>query len=349
MSRGDRASTGRRRLLIAGAATAAAAATRGGHAQQSASGGPAAPAVTSPPAAASAATPRAKGPLVWLDMDQAELDAAYDQSRYAPNMQQVLKRYAVNSEIVRARLGAPRRIAYGATPIEALDVYMTDKPRAPVNIFIHGGAWRTGEAKDYAFPAEMFVRAGIHCVVPDFTSVMETGGNMLPMAEQVRRAIAWVHRNATAFGGDPARIFVSGHSSGAHLASVALTTDWNRDFDAPPDVIKGAMCCSGPYDLKAPRLSARSNYIKFSDEIEQALSAPRHLERIRVPVIIAYGTLETPDYQRQGREFAAALKAAGKPVQTIVGEAYNHFEIIETMASPYGLIGRAVLEQMKPA
>src|SRR5881296_2272477 len=97
--------------------------------------------------------PRSKGPAVWLDMDQAELDAAYDQSVYAPNLQQITKRYATNSEGVRARLGAPQRYAYGATPVEGLDVYMTKRPNAPINIFIHGGAWCTGLAKNYAFPA----------------------------------------------------------------------------------------------------------------------------------------------------------------------------------------------------
>ncbi len=64
-------------------------------------------------------------------------------------------------------------------------------------------------------------------------------------------------------------------------------------------------------------------------------------------MIVAYGTLETPEFQRQSRDFAAAVKAAGKPVQLLVGEEYNHFEIPETLASPYGLLGRAVLEQMK--
>src|SRR3989442_7177726 len=101
--------------------------------------------------------PRVKGPKVWLDMDQAELDGAYDQSVYAPNLQQIVKRYASNSEAVRARLGAPRRYAYGTTPVEGLDVYVTKRPSAPVNIFIHGGAWRVGLAKDYAFAAELFV------------------------------------------------------------------------------------------------------------------------------------------------------------------------------------------------
>src|SRR6266704_6315660 len=86
--------------------------------------------------------PRVKGPRVWLDMDQTELDAAYDQSVYAPNLQQVVKRWATNSEGVRARLGAPQRYAYGPTPIEGLDVYRTKRPNAPINIFIHGGEWR---------------------------------------------------------------------------------------------------------------------------------------------------------------------------------------------------------------
>jgi arylformamidase len=293
--------------------------------------------------------PRVKGPRVWLDMDQAELDAAYDQSVYAPNLQQIVRRYATNSEAVRARLGVPRRYAYGATPIEGLDVYVTRRPNAPINVFIHGGAWRTGLAQNYAFPAELFVHAGAHYVVPDFTLVQDVGGSLMPMAEQVRRAVAWVYRNAQTFGGDPNRIYVSGHSSGGHLAGVVLTTDWGRDFNLPADTVKGGLCCSGMFDLKPVRLSARSSYVKFSDEMEQALSPQRHLDKLNAPAIVAYGTLETPEFQRQSRDFAAAAKAVGKPVQLLVAEGYNHFEIAETLANPYGLLGRAVLEQMKLA
>src|SRR5262245_32611789 len=79
---------------------------------------------------AAAATPRVKGPPVWLDMDQAELDAAYDQIKYAPNLPQITKRYGTNSEAVRSRIGAPRRFAYGPTAIEAVDVYATKLPNA---------------------------------------------------------------------------------------------------------------------------------------------------------------------------------------------------------------------------
>ncbi|MBV8165925.1 MAG: alpha/beta hydrolase [Alphaproteobacteria bacterium] len=282
----------------------------------------------------------AQGPKVWLDLDQKALDDAYDQAVYAPNLQQIIGRYATNSEAVRARLGAPQRLAYGPSAIEALDLYRTDKPNAPVQIFIHGGAWRTGLAKDYAFPAELFVRAGAHFVVPDFINVLEADGSLMPMAEQVRRAIAWVARNAGSFGGDPERLYLSGHSSGAHLAGVALIGN---------ESIKGALLCSGMYDLKPARLSARSKYVAFTDAMEDALSTQRHLARIACPVILAHGTKETPEFIRQTRDFAAALKAAGKPVELLVADGYNHFEVIETLANPYGLLGRAALAQMNLA
>ncbi len=288
-----------------------------------------------------------KGPLVWLNMDQKELDDAYDQSKYAPNLQQIVKRYESNSNAMRARLGEPKRFNYGPTAIERLEVYSTKRPNAPIHIHIHGGAWRQRPATEYAFPAEMLMNAGAHYVVPDFISVDETNGDLMPMVEHVRRAIAWTVRNAQSFGGDAERLYLSGFSSGAHLAGVALLTPWRADFDLPDNVIKGAVLSSGMYDLKPVRLSARSKYVRFTDEIEERLSTQRHLARINTPLVLAHGTYETLEFQRQTRDFAAALKAAGKPVQYFVNENYNHFEMMETFANPYGLLGRAVLDQMQ--
>src|SRR5258708_9290232 len=95
-------------------------------------------------AAAQQAARRQKGPRVWLDMDQKELDDAYDQSVYAPNREQLSKRRASDSELVRARLGAPKRVAYGSTPHEMLDIYPTRTENAPVAVFVHAGAPRRG-------------------------------------------------------------------------------------------------------------------------------------------------------------------------------------------------------------
>jgi arylformamidase len=293
--------------------------------------------------------PHVHGPKVFLNYDQVELDAAYNQASYAPNMQQVQARYASNSEMARIRLGAPMRAAYGPGEGEALDIYRTEAGNAAVHIFVHGGAWRRGYAKNYGFLAEPFVASGAHCIVPDFAGVEDTGGNLGPIVEQVRRAIAWTYRNAAMFGGDPARIYLSAQSSGGHLSGCALVADWKKEYGVPDDVLKGALLISGMYDLKGPRLSSRSSYVKFDDAIEEALSPQRHIDRIHTPLIVAYASLDTPEFQRQSREFAEAVKAAGKPVEVIRGEGYNHFEFLETMANPYGILGRAALGQMRLA
>jgi arylformamidase len=298
--------------------------------------------------ATAAASVRAKGPIVWLDMDQRELDDAYDQTKYAANMAQVGRRRALLSDWARKRLGPPQRFAYGDKPIEGLDLYKTAKPNAPIMVFIHGGAWRNGNAHDNAYAAELYVNAGAHYAVLDFDSVVDVGGDLMVLADQVRRGVAWVYNNAEKFGGDRNRLYVCGHSSGGHLCGVVLTTDWRR-YGLPADCIKGGTLCSGMYDLEPVRLSARSKYVNFTDEIVEELSSQRHLDRLNCPIIVAHGTEETPEFQRQARDFAAAVKAAGKPVTFLVGEAYNHFEMSETTASPYGLVGYEVLRQMRLA
>jgi arylformamidase len=292
------------------------------------------------------ATAKIKGQIVWLDMDQQELDDAYDQIVYAPNRDQIGKRRLANSAAALTRLGKPKRFAYGATPIEGLDVYCTKTPNAPVAIFVHGGAWRNGTAAEFTSLAEPFVHAGAHFVVLDFTNVDDAKGSLFPMVEQVRRAVGWVYRNAKEkFGGDANRLHLISHSSGSHLAGCTVTHDWPAD-GLPRDILKGATLSSGMYDLKPVRLSKRSKYVAFTDEMEDKLSAMRHLDKLHTPLILTYGTYETPEFQRQSRDFAAAVKAAGKPVELMVGEGYNHFEMLETLTNPYGLLGRAVLTQM---
>lgn len=318
-----------RRSVLAGAAAAAAAA----------------PALAQIPGQPN----HVKGPRVFLDYDQAELDAAYDQSVYAPNQPQVTGRYVTNSEATRSRLGAPKQFAYGPTAVETLDVYPAKQANAPIHVFIHGGAWRGGKAKDYGFPAENFVNAGATYVVPDFVWVQDAGGDLGVMVDQVRRAVAWVYKNASSFGGDASRLYLSGHSSGGHLAGVILTTDWQKDFNLPADIIKGGVCGSGMYELSPVRLSARSSYVKFTDQMVAAYSSQRHIDKLNCPVTIVHGTFETPEFQRQNREFAAAVKAAGKPVELVVAQGYNHFEVMETLAHPYLFMGRAALQQLKLA
>jgi arylformamidase len=291
--------------------------------------------------------PHEKGPRVWMDMDQWDIDAAYDQVFYAPMGYQITKRIASASDAVRARLGEPLRLAYGPSEIEKLDVYKARKSDAPIFVFIHGGSWLGGTAKDHAYPAEMFVNAGANFIVIDFIQIKEADGDLRVMAEQVRRAIAWVYKNAASFGADANRLYIGGRSSGAHLTGVALVTDWAKDFGVSADIVKGGVCSSGMYDMKPVRISKRSSFVKFTDEMEEAMSSQRHLNLLTAPVMVAIGTNETPEFQRQGRDFAAAAKAAGKDVTLTVAPDYNHYEMGESFGNPYGPSGRASLALMK--
>ena len=319
-----------RRLVVAGAAGAIALASDPALAQR-----------LPVPAA------RAKGPLVWLDMDQKDLDDAYDQAVYAFNRDTIFERSREADARALAKVGAPRRVNYGPLEIEQNLIYRTDRQRAPTLIFIHGGAWHSGRSSPAAM-AEVYVKAGAHFVSVDFYGVEDTGGDLFTMVDQCKRAVAWVVRNAESFGGDPNRIYLCAHSSGAHLAGCVLITDWAKE-GLSSDIVKSALLGSGMYDLKPVRLSSRSSYVKFTDEMEDALSAQRHLDRFRTPVILTYGTLETPEFQRQTRDFAAALTAVGKPMQLLAGKGYNHFESLETLGNPYGFMGRAALEMMNLA
>jgi arylformamidase len=294
---------------------------------------------------------RAKGPRVFLDYDQQELDDAYDQAAYAPNRDELVARLRQASKEVRERLGAPLRKPYGPAAVEQLDIYRAREsplPSAPVVVFLHGGAWQRGIAAEHAYAAEMFVKAGVHFVVPDFDRVQDAKDALFTMADQVRRAVAWTFRNARSFGGDAGRLYVIGHSSGAHLGGCVAITRWD-DMGLPPNAVKGYVLQCGMYDLRGPRLSKRSAYVPFTDEMEHALSPQRHLERIVAPVALVYGSLETPEFQRQSRDFAAALRAAGKAVELTLAEGCNHFEVAGTLADPEGYSGRAALKLVTPA
>src|SRR5258705_3819460 len=199
--------------------------------------------------------PHPKGPLVFMNYDQIELDAAYDQSAYAPLASQIQARRTTNSEEVRRRLGEPRRESYGPSEVEKLDIFRTSRANAPAFIFAHGVAWLGGSSREYHFAAENITTAGAHYVTPDFIAVGAANGDIRIMAEQVRRSIAWVYKNAASFGGDPNRIYLCGQSSGAHLSVVALVTDWQMDFCLPTDLIKDETLLSGIHEIITYRCS----------------------------------------------------------------------------------------------
>lgn len=293
---------------------------------------------------------------VFLHYTQAELDRAYDQRAWAANAAEVIASYATISQAVKARYPFTTE-HYGPGEDELLDIYppvmaagpgasaaTNGKAGAPVHVFVHGGAWQRLTKDESAFAAPAFVENGAIYIALNFSVLPKV--RLPDMADQCRRAIVWISRNAWRFGGDPQRIHLSGHSSGGHLAAVLLTTDWKAmGLEASP--LRSGLVASGMYDLGPVLLSARSSYVKLDKAEEDALSPMRHLDRVVCPIAVAYGDGETPEFKRHARDFAAALKAKVRHASLLVeGKNQNHFELALTLGKTDGLLGKIALEQM---
>jgi len=272
---------------------------------------------------------------VFLHYTQEELNRNFDQRAWVPNALEVIARYAPSSAATRARFAHRANVAYGPGADETLDIFPAEGSGRPVQVFVHGGAWRNFTKDDYSFPADAYVPAGIHTVVVNFTNLPNL--RLPEMIGQVRRAIRWVHENARSLGGDPERLYLSAQSSGAHLSAMALAMD---------HYVKAATLVSGPYFLEPVMLSPRSAYVTLTATEVNELSPGLQAHRIRCPVIVAYAEHDTDEFQRQSREFAAALEKSGRLSRLMRVPGVNHFELTECFADPEHALMRAIFEQM---
>jgi len=279
---------------------------------------------------------------VFLHYTQEELDRNFDQRAWAKNSEAVIARYAPRSAAVRARLAHQERIPYGRSPDEFLDFFPADRQGAPIQLFVHGGRWVNFVSADYSFVAEPLVEAGIHSAVMNFSKLPAV--RLPAMVEQVCRALSWIHAHAASLGADPGRIYLAGHSSGAHMAALAAATDWAAQ-GLPAGLVRGATLVSGPYDMDAVMASARSAYVKLDPAEKDLMSPLRQAGRIRCPVIVAYADGDTDEFRRQSQAFAEALARSGTLAGTICVAGRNHFEIMETLGDRDGEIVRAMLAQ----
>jgi arylformamidase len=272
---------------------------------------------------------------VFLDYTQEQLDQAYDQLVWAPHRDAIQAEIRKDCEAVRKAM-PPRTERYGKSEMQLLDIYArAGAARVPVLVYLHGGAWLRGSRLDVAYPAPAVTGRGAALVLPDFDNVSVVP---LPrMIAQCREAVDWTVRNAASFGGDPDRVYLAGHSSGAHLASCVLLAD---------SAIKGALLISGMYDLHAPLLSARSKYVKVTPEEESAASAMRHLGRIRCPVAVAWSIGDSPEFRRQAEVFAAALAGMGRLASRTEVFSPNHFEEPRQLADPDSVLSRVLFSLM---
>jgi len=259
---------------------------------------------------------------IFLDYDQKALDDQYEQRVWVPHAEEIIKRYAAASDQVRSRLGQPRTEKYGPTPPETLDIYGSGKKAF---VFVHGGAWRRQTSREQAFPAEAVIAAGAAYVALNFEKLPAV--TLPEMAAQVQRGIEWVYQNLSK------DVVLCAHSSGAHLSACALVK---------LSVVRSALLISGVYDLLPVRLSARNDYVRLDEKLEQEYSPIRHADRIKARVTVGWGEHDNAEFRRQSQAFAAKLSAP-----TLVGKGLNHFDFVETLADPRSPLGRVALTMLQ--
>jgi len=294
------------------------------------------------PPAIAAPSPAASAP-VFLDYGKEEIDKAYDQSFWAPRMAELEAQDTADSAAVRRKM-PPRTLQYGPDPDDLIDIFAPPAAHGvPVMVFIHGGAWSRNTRQDASYPAPTFVGRGAAYLTPDFGSLKTI--RLPEMVENCRRAVAWTLRNAASFGGDPARVFLSGHSSGAHLASCVLTTDWAAR-GLPGDALKGALLLSGMYELYPVMLSSRGDYLRLTPEEVAEFSAMRHLGRIGCPIAVVSADEDSPEFKRQSAVFAEALQGMGRLQARQVVFNANHFQEPERLLDPDSVVSRLAFSVM---
>ncbi|MDE0059486.1 MAG: alpha/beta hydrolase [Defluviicoccus sp.] len=284
------------------------------------------------------------GPKIWLDYDQEALDSQYNQRALVPDADDYIAVDVAESARVREKLDCRIDVAYGPSEDERLDVFPAAAPGSPLAVYMHGGAWTRSDKANESFMAEAFVEAGAAFVAANFGLCPKV--TLDEMIRQARDAVAWSHENAASFNADPARLYIAGHSSGGHVGGMMVVTDWPATHGLPRDLVKGALLCSGMYDLAPVRLSARNDYLRLDEAAEDRNSAIRRIPDEGCPLVIGYGGGEQTEFRRQSREFAAAWREAGLEVREFDMPGVNHFELRRHFNDPEGPILKAALEMM---
>jgi arylformamidase len=246
-----------------------------------------------------------------------------------------------------AQFPARRRIAYGPGHNETLILFAPPPagPPAPLQIFIHGGFWSAMEAADFGFLAPGFVPFGSALALIDYPLIPHV--RMADIIAACRRAIAFLHRQAGAYGIDPDRIFISGNSAGGHLVGELMDRSWTQAAGLPLDVIKGGTAISGLFDLVPVAASFQNDALGFTAEEISMFSPLRHPAAIAAPMIITVGGDETAEFLAQSARFAEHVRAGGAAVDHLVVPGTNHITIVlDEFAVPGTALNQAVLRQM---
>jgi arylformamidase len=281
--------------------------------------------------------------MVFRHYDSAALDREYDNAAKVPAgaLESFRARWAAQSRRARETIRCELDLPYGPSRGERLDIFRPNQSGlAPVQIYIHGGYWISNDKNDCSYVALGFVGAGYVTVVINYALIPAVA-----MAEQVRQcraAVRWVAQNIQRHGGDPERIYVTGHSAGGHLAVMLLA-----DPELPRGSVKGITSLSGLYDLEPVHLSFVNTKLGLSEMDVKQLSPILLQPQVTTPrLLLTIGQDEGEEYIRQMHEFAAAWRRFLPHLTATVIPATNHFSMRAALDDAESDISRLIWREM---
>lgn len=225
-------------------------------------------------------------------------------------------------------------IAYGDLARQQLDIYQPKHINevAPVVVFFYGGSWDSGNKADYKFVAEAMTSHGFVVVIPDYRVYPDV---LFPeFMQDPAHAAQWVKRNIQQYGGDPQRVFLAGHSAGAHIAvMLGVNAEYLAQVNMKPADFRGIIGLAGPYDF-LPLTSKRLKEI-FGEESQQWKSQPiNFVDGSNPPMQLLVGLKDGTVWPRNTFNLAAKIQQASGQVEVVEFPNYNHVDMAAKLAKP---------------
>ncbi len=267
----------------------------------------------------------------------------YRNRDFIPDFDVIMAETEARSQEVAARYRMERDIPYGSGPRQTFDLVFPpgDVSDAPLHIFIHGGYWRAGSKDAHTLVAEPVLAVGGICALVGYGLMPST--RLGDIVAQVRAAACHIADLAPRIGADPTRITASGHSAGAHLASL-LAAKAPGDSARPilPD-INALLLISGIYDLSGIPSSFLKDEARMTTEEAADWSPLLAVNRPGTHRIITHGQNETRPFHDQARAFASLINEQGaSPCAYRSETARNHLDIVLDLADPSTLLGQTL-------
>ncbi len=281
--------------------------------------------------------------FVYKGFRREEMERQFDPRQAVPDHERWGLEREVASRNNRERLKSTLNVPYGNSPRQVIDIFPSEKPDAPVLVYVHGGYWVRGGKDHNCHFVDLFGEAGVTVALVEYDLCPDV--SVTDIVRQVRSAIGWVYKNISAYGGDPEKIYICGVSAGGHLVTMALAHDWENE-GLPRHIIKGCVAISGVYDLDAVLHVSVNEQIRLNPHTARENSPFIHPPLSNAPLVVAVGGGEPEGWKQMSRDLYELGNKRGVNCEYLEVPDANHFMLSSHLADPESLITRAIFNQM---